>query len=188
MTPTPPPPTPIPGTLLDTITGADTTTFTGSPPRTYMGDGWTNNAIPAGSNSVKITALTLYMVSTTTQAYTDVVARIQFWNNYNQAATPVFTNPAGPLITVDLGPLNLTANSFTAIPVTSGDAADLAWRTWNAMGFCPELPGQHGSWAGGYDQPDLADHGAFQWAVFDRADHDGNGAAVWVLPQREHAD
>jgi hypothetical protein len=110
-----------------------------------MGDGWTNNAIPAGTNSVKITGLTLYMVSTTTQAYTDVVARIQFWNNYNQAATPVFTNPAGPLITADLGPLNLTANSFTAIPVTLATPVILPGGPGTQWGFAQNFQGNTGA-------------------------------------------
>jgi subtilisin-like proprotein convertase family protein len=140
-----PTPTPIPGTLLDTITGADTSTFTGSTPRTYMGDGWTNNTIPAGSTSVQITGLTLYMVSATTQAYTDVVARIQFWNTYNQAATPVFTNPSGPLISVDLGPLNLTANTFTAIPVTLATPLTLPGGPGTNWGFAQNFQGNTGT-------------------------------------------
>jgi hypothetical protein len=151
-TPTPiaatPTPTPIPGTLLDTITGADTTTFTESSPRTYMGDGWTNNTIPAGSTSVKVTGLTLYMVSKTTQAYTDVVARIQFWNNHNQAATPVFTNPSGALITVDLGPQNLTANTFTAIPVTLATPLVLPGGPGRNWGFAQNFQGNTGAGLG----------------------------------------
>jgi hypothetical protein len=131
--------------LLDTITGADTTTFTGSTPRTYMGDGWTNNTIPAGSTSVRITALTMYMVSATTQAYTDVVARIQFWNTYNQAATPVFTNASGPLITVDLGPLNLTANTFTAIPVTLATPLVLPGGPGTNWGWAQNFQGNTGA-------------------------------------------
>ena len=110
-----------------------------------MGDGWTNNAIPAGSTSIRITALTLYMVSATTQAYTDVVARIQFWNNHNQAATPVFTNASGPLITVDLGPLNLTANTFTAIPVTLATPLILPGGPGTEWGFCQNYQGNTGA-------------------------------------------
>jgi hypothetical protein len=143
-----PTPTPIPGTLLDTITGADTSTFTSSPPRTYMGDGWTNNTIPAGSTQVRITALTLYMVSTTTQAYTDVVARIQFWNTYNQAATPVFSNSSGPLVTVDLGSMNLAANSITAIPVTLATPLTLPGGPGTNWGFAQNFQGNTGAGLG----------------------------------------
>ena len=134
--------------MLDTITGADTTTFTGGTPRTYMGDGWTNNTIPVGSTSVKITGLTLYMVSATTQAYTDVVARIQFWNNYNQAATSVFTNASGALITVDLGPQNLTANTITAIPVTLATPLTLPGGPGTNWGFAQNFQGNTGAGLG----------------------------------------
>ena len=34
--------------LLDTFTAADGLNFTSSTPRTYMGDGFTNNTLPAG--------------------------------------------------------------------------------------------------------------------------------------------
>jgi hypothetical protein len=113
-----------------------------------MGDGWTNSAIPASSTSVKITGLTLYMVSATTQAYTDVVARIQFWNNHNQAATPVFTNPSGALITVDLGPQNLTANTFTAIPVTLATPLVLPGGPGRQWGFAQNFQGNTGAGLG----------------------------------------
>jgi hypothetical protein len=131
--------------LLDTITGADTITFTPSTPHTYMGDGWTNNTIPVGSTSVQITGLTLYMMSTTTQAYTDVVARIQFWSNYNAGATPVFTNGSGPLITVDLGPQSLTANTFTAIPVTLATPLILPGGPGMNWGFAQNFQGNTGA-------------------------------------------
>ena len=53
--------------VLDTFTGSVSTqwSFTTSTRRTYMGDGWTNNTLPAGTGSVQITGFTLYMVSGT---------------------------------------------------------------------------------------------------------------------------
>src|SRR5205085_6408495 len=67
----------------------------------------------------------------------------------------------------------------------AGDTVDLAWWTWNQLGLCPELPGQHRSGTGRHDQPDVAHHSALQRPVFDGPDHDGDRTAVWVLPQRE---
>jgi len=51
------------------------------------------------------------------------------------------------------------------------------------MGFCPELPRQHGSGARRHQRPYFADHGSFQRSLFDRANHDGDSAGLRVLPR-----
>ena len=65
-----------------------------------MGDGFTNNTLPAGTTGFNITTLRLYMVAVTAQTYTDVVARVQFWNTYASANTPVFAGAAGTTVSM----------------------------------------------------------------------------------------
>ena len=145
--------TPNPGTLLDTFTNSDTQTFTGSMPRTYMGDGFTNNTLPGNTASVQVNSFTLYMVAATTTAYTDVVARIQLWNTHNGGATPVFSNAAGPLITVDLGPVSTTANTFLTINVTLVTPVTLIGGSGTNWGFAQNFQGNTGG--GLADTPNL---------------------------------
>jgi hypothetical protein len=130
---------------LDTVTDSDTQTFTGSMPRTYMGDGFTNNTLPGGTTSFNITKLTLYMVSQAAQTYTDVVARVQFWNTYNAGNTPVFTNPtAGPIL-IDLGPFTSAANTFYTISVTLVTPVTLIGGSGTAWGFAQNFQSNTGA-------------------------------------------
>lgn len=103
-------------TLLDTFTGTSLQTFTSSTPHTYMGDGFTNNALPTTTTSFQITGVQMYVVFAAAATYTDVVGRIQFWNTANggttSATNPAFANAAGPLITADFGALSPTGTSY----------------------------------------------------------------------------
>lgn len=99
-------------TLLDTVDSPATNfTFTGSMPRTYMGDGFTNSALTPTSQ-FNVTGLSLFLVSATAASYTDVLLRIQFYNSYNPNAASVFSNPAGPLQTFDVGAQTFAANTI----------------------------------------------------------------------------
>src|ERR1043166_625400 len=89
--PTPTPPGSV--VLLDTFTNG-TVSFTSSVPRTYMGDGFTNNTLPGGTTYFQIRSYTFYMVSAAAVTYTDVHARLALWNNHVQANTPVYTHQA----------------------------------------------------------------------------------------------
>lgn len=90
--------------VLDTDSNADFVTITGSTPVTYIGDGFTNNALPAGTGSFQVTEVDTTLWSQAAANYTNVRIRVQFWNLETQGATPVFSFPAGPLIVADLGP------------------------------------------------------------------------------------
>jgi hypothetical protein len=60
----------------------------------------------------------------------------------------VFTNASGPLITVDLGPQNLTANTFTAIPVTLATPLVLPGGPGTQWGFAQNFQGNTGAGLG----------------------------------------
>ena len=123
--------------LLDTRTGATALNSTGSTPRTYMGDGWTNNTLPGGTGSIQITGFTLYMVhaATVATAYDNITARVQLWNTYTAASSPVFGGAAGPVVTVNLGAATLAASTIytigpidlTATPITLTGGAGTNW-------------------------------------------------------------
>ena len=103
--------------LLDTFTGR-TVAFTGNTPRTYMGDGFTNNSLPATATYISIRSFTFYLYATANANYTDVHARLALWNNYVATISPVFANYAA-LFDIDLGPLSVTsAPTFYAVDVT----------------------------------------------------------------------
>lgn len=104
-------------TILDTVTNASNFTFTGSTPRTYMGDGFTNTSLNANSR-IAVTDISVFLVSATAQTYTDVLARIQFYNSYDPNALSVFSNPAGPLLTIDLGMQTFAANTIYQFNIT----------------------------------------------------------------------
>lgn len=121
---TPPPAqtlTSTPVTLLDTITGATTLTGGTNPcpcpiQGHFMGDAWTNNALPVGTTSITVTGLTFYVFSLQNQSYTDVVARIQLWNTYSGGDDAVFSN--GTLVTADLGPQSFFNGSKNRFSIT----------------------------------------------------------------------
>jgi hypothetical protein len=105
--------------LLDTFNGR-TVSFTGSTPRTYMGDGFTNSTLTPGTTYVSLRSYTFYMVAAVVANYTDIHARLALWDNYNAAsATTVFANN-NAFFDVDLGPVNITAAPvFFAVTVTA---------------------------------------------------------------------
>ncbi|MBS0661493.1 MAG: PEP-CTERM sorting domain-containing protein [Verrucomicrobia bacterium] len=97
------------------ITGA-TPTFTGSTPRTYMGQAF-NVADPGVA--VAITQLRITMVAGVALNYADSQLRIQFWDTFNPAATGTalaFSNPVGSTLIFDTGAVNTTG--ATAITFT----------------------------------------------------------------------
>lgn len=128
-------------TLLDTFTNADGLTFTGSMPRTYMGDAFTNNSLPAGTSSFQITSLTIYLVTEAAAEYTDVVARLQFWNTVSTASTPVFSSAAGSIITIDLGALSATATTFYSFNITLSTPITLTGGSGHNWGFAQNFRG-----------------------------------------------
>lgn len=116
------PPMSTPGVLLDTVTSATTLTGGTNPcpcpiQAHFMGNAWTNNALPIGTTSITVTGFTFYVSSLQNQSYTNVVARIQLWNTYNGPVDPVFSNP-GPLVTASLGPQSFFAGSKNRFSIT----------------------------------------------------------------------
>ena len=78
-------------------------------------------------------------------SYNDVVARIQFWNTYNGNSTPVFSNAAGGLVTVDLGPITTAANNIYTINVTLNTPITLLGGPGTNWGFAQNFQGNTGS-------------------------------------------
>ncbi len=126
-------------TLLDTSTNATNFTFTGSTPRTYMGDGFTNSSLTPQSQFV-VTDISVFLVSATAQAYTDVLARIQFYNSYDPNAASVFSSPAGPLLTIDLGAQTFSANTIYQFNITLSSTQSFTL-SGNNLGFVQNFQG-----------------------------------------------
>ena len=133
--------------VYDSFTGGTPTTTTGVP-RTY--EGGAANLVAAGPQ-VDITAVTVYMASTAAGSDANVRARIQLWDTYTQTATPIYSNPAGALITADLGPITTTANTFLTLPITLAIPVRLNSRT--NKGFAVNFQVDTG--AGLADSPDV---------------------------------
>ncbi len=139
--------------LLNTVSDAPGQSVTTTLPRTYMGDGFTNDDLPGDTTSFQINKLTLYFFSATAQTYTDVVARIQFWNTYTSTNTPVFTNPADGLVVVDFGPLTTSANATYGISFSLATPVTLVGGPGTAWGFAQNFQSNTGS--GLADDPNL---------------------------------
>ncbi|OJY97078.1 MAG: hypothetical protein BGP25_12305 [Lysobacterales bacterium 63-13] len=101
--------------VFDSFTTAAGLTTTTGTPRTVMGGVVTTSG--AGPE-VDITAIDVYAASTATASYTNVRVNIQLWDIYTAAGVPVFSSPAGALITADLGPVQFTANTFSPVSLT----------------------------------------------------------------------
>ena len=112
-------------TLIDT--GANATNFAiATAPHTYVGDSFTNNALPANTTSFQVTGGNVYLASTTATTYVDIQVRIQLWNTVTPASTTaVFSNPAGAVQVIDFGGATLAASSVYTIPFTFVTAVPL---------------------------------------------------------------
>lgn len=100
-------------TTVYDATGGQFTTTTGVP-RAYMG-GAAN--IAGAGPQVDITSIDVFLAATTGATYTNVRARIQFWDTYASAATPIFSAPAGTLITADTGPITTVTNTVNTLTI-----------------------------------------------------------------------
>jgi hypothetical protein len=94
-------------------TGGSFTTTTGVP-RAYMGGA--ANIVGAGPQ-VDITSIDVFMAATTGATYTNVRARIQFWDTYTAAGTPIFSDAVGAVITADTGPVTTVTNTVTTLTI-----------------------------------------------------------------------
>jgi hypothetical protein len=97
--------------IFDSRTNA-TVSFTSSTPRTYMGQPFN-----LASDS-PITQMKAYMVSTAAVTYTAIEARVQFWDAFTSASSPIFSSPVGPVYTFSLGAGSLAANTFYELTLT----------------------------------------------------------------------
>ncbi|WP_257387341.1 hypothetical protein [Tahibacter caeni] len=120
-------------------TGASLTITTGTP-RTYIG-GVAN--IAGAGPQVDITSLDLSLASAAAVTYTNIRARVQFWDVYTAAGTPVFSSPAGTPIEIDLGPQTLTANNVYTVTVNL--AAPLRLNSLTGKGFGVNFQGDTGA-------------------------------------------
>jgi len=131
--------------LLNTFDSADAANITGSTPRTYMGDCFTNNSLPAGTTAFRVTGVTMFVVATTATAYTNIVGRLQLWNTCTPANSPVFTNPAGALQTFNLGPLTTVANTIYSFDITFPAPITLVGGNGTNWGFVQNFQGDTGA-------------------------------------------
>ena len=131
--------------LLDTIDDADSFYTTGSTPRMYMGDGFTNNDLASTTTSFQITEFDMFVAAPAAATYTDVVGRIQFWNTANggttSATNPAFANAAGDLISVDLGPITFAAGDVDEFDITLNTPVTLIGGAGTNWGFAQNFQG-----------------------------------------------
>jgi hypothetical protein len=119
----------------DSLTGA-VANFTASTPRTFMGQGF---SVANVVTNPQITRMRIVLVSSGAVNYQNTRIRLQFWDTYNSASSPVFSNPAGEVQTFTTGPItaaSATAFTFTldfasAIPLTglNGHGLSVNWQS-----------------------------------------------------------
>ena len=119
----------------DSRTGA-VLTYTGSTPRTYLGQAF-DIADPGASPQV--TSMNLVLVTSAAVNYPNTRIRVQFWDTYNGASSPVFAVPDGPVQTFVTGPFSstgasawiFTLNFPTPIPLTglTGHGVSVNWQS-----------------------------------------------------------
>ena len=109
------------GIIYDSQTGA-TISFTSSTPHTFMGQGFTV-ADPGGP--VEITSMSIVLVAATAVNYAATRINVEFWDTFNSASSPVFSNPLGvesfttaPITTVGPTGFTFTLTFGTPIPLT----------------------------------------------------------------------
>ncbi|HWU53679.1 MAG TPA: hypothetical protein VN153_12795 [Tahibacter sp.] len=115
-------------------------TITSSTPRTYIG-GVAN--IAGAGPQVDVSSVDVSLASAAAVSYTNIRARIQFWDAYAAAGTPVFSNAAGAVIEADLGPQTLAANNVYTI--TLNLPTPLRLNSLNAKGFAVNFQGDTGA-------------------------------------------
>lgn len=128
--------------VLDTFSGAPRLSVTGGMPRTVMGDPF--DAADPGA-PLEITRVELYLASTANQSYSNgLCARVQFWNDFDAAASPVFSGPAGGVyeLRVD-GPITLAPNVYVIVAGALAPGAPLSDLTGN--GVVVNFQGDNGS-------------------------------------------
>lgn len=90
--------------IFDTVTNV-TSYSAATAPHTYMGQAFNL------ASASPITAMQIELASLSATSYTNLEVRVQFWNTFNSATNPVFSSPAGPVYTFNLGPANLALNN-----------------------------------------------------------------------------
>lgn len=121
--------------LLDTFTGADfLRRLDCCSPRTYMGNGWANTALPIDTTSITVTGFTLYIGPLQNQSYANVSARIKLWNTYNGPNNPIFSNGSSVVVT-DLGPRTFFAHTTVAVNITLQTPITLIGGRGTGLGF-----------------------------------------------------
>jgi hypothetical protein len=120
-------------------TGGSFTTTTGVP-RAYIGGA--ANLVGAGPQ-VDITSIDVFMAATAAVTFTNVRARIQLWDTYAPAGTPIYSAPAGVLITADAGPVTTVANTVTTLTITLPTPVRL--NSLTGKGFAVNFQGDTGA-------------------------------------------
>jgi hypothetical protein len=120
-------------------TGASLAT-TSSTPRTYIG-GVAN--IAGAGPQVDVSSVDVYMAAGAAVTYANIRARIQFWDAYAAASTPVFSSAAGAVIEADLGPQTLVANNVYTI--TLNLPTPLRLNSLNGKGFAVNFQSDTGA-------------------------------------------
>jgi hypothetical protein len=130
-------------TLYDSFTITTNYTTTTGSPRTFMGTGY-NNAPTGGP--IEITKVTVYLASGSAvdQTFSNGVrVNFNFWEDYNPAVTPVFSNSVGNF-SADVPALtSIVASTFYPIDITLNPPVVFANDTNN--GFAVNYQGNNGA-------------------------------------------
>jgi hypothetical protein len=111
--------------VYDAITGSPLT-FTGSTPRTYMGQGFDVADLGVGPTGTEyVTKMNVVLVTGAAVNYQNTRIRVQFWDNYNAANNPVFGTAnggtqvftTGPFSTTGVAAFNFTLTFAAPIPM-----------------------------------------------------------------------
>jgi hypothetical protein len=117
-----------------------TFTVSTSQPNSYIG-GAANFSGPGPQ--VDITGVDVFMASIAATSYTNIRIRVQFWDIYTAAGSPVYSNAAGTVIEADTGPITTAASTVNTLTVTL--PAPLRLNSLTAKGFAVNFQGDTGS-------------------------------------------
>lgn len=112
-------------TVYDSFTGAGALTTTTGSPRTYMASPF----IAEGVGTIAhFEEATVYLAATAAfNCSGGIDIRVQVWDGFDGAASPIFTTPVGAVETFTVaGPLVFAANTFTPINIVFPLPRDLA--------------------------------------------------------------
>lgn len=117
-----------------------TFTVSTSQPNSYIG-GAANFDGPGPQ--VDISSIDVFMASLAATTYTNIRIRVQFWDTYTAAGTPVYSNVAGTVLQADTGPVTTVASTVSTLTINL--PTPLRLNSLNAKGFAVNFQGDTGA-------------------------------------------